>query len=115
MDAEDRVLLYRGVRIAPSEVATFRTQAELLSAQLRDCYPHCNPTKQVVMANCRRAIGEVLVQLAEASHDAELEASIHGSVSSGPSGCSTLAVRMCLSRERLPAVPRGPKCLDGLV
>ena len=73
MDAEDRVLLYRGVRIAPSEVATFRTQAELLSAQLRDCYPHCNPTKQVVMANCRRAIGEVLVQLAEASHDMELK------------------------------------------
>ena len=64
MDAEDRVLLYRGVRIAPSEVATFRTQAELLSAQLRDCYPHCNPTKQVEMATCRRAIGEVLVQLA---------------------------------------------------
>ena len=32
MDAEDRVLLYRGVRIAPSEIANFRTQAELLSA-----------------------------------------------------------------------------------
>ena len=44
---------------------------------------------RVVMANCRRAIGEVLVQLAEANHDAELEASIHGSVSSGPSGRST--------------------------
>ena len=47
MGAEDRVILYHGVRIAPSEVATFRTQAELLSAQLRDCYPHCNPAKQV--------------------------------------------------------------------
>ena len=47
MGAEDRVILYHGVRIAPSEVATFRTQAELLFAQLRDCYPHCNPAKQV--------------------------------------------------------------------
>ena len=41
------------------------------------------------MATCRCAIGEVLVQLAEASHDTELDASIHGSVSSGLSGHST--------------------------
>ena len=74
MGAEDRVILYHGVRIAPSEVATFRTQAEFLSAQLHDCYPHCNPAKQVEMATCRIAIGEVLIQLAEANHDTDLEA-----------------------------------------
>ena len=89
MDAEDRVLLYHGIRIAPSEVAAFRTEAEHISTQLRDCYPNCNPAKQQEMATCQRAIGEVLIQLAEANHDTELDASNCGSVSSGLSGRST--------------------------
>ena len=89
MDAEDRGLLYRGIRIAPSEVAAFRTEAEHISTQLRDCYPNCNPAKQQEMATCQRAIGEVLIQLAEANHDTELDASNCGSVSSGLSGRST--------------------------
>ena len=86
MDAEDRVLLYHGIRIAPSEVAAFCTEAEHISTQFRDCYLHCNPAKQQEMATCQRANGELLIQLTEANHDAELDASIRGSISSGPSG-----------------------------
>ena len=89
MDAEDRVLLYRGVRIAQSETATFRATAELISAQLRDCFPNCNPVKQQELATCRRAISEVLVHLAEVNHDAELDASSRSSITSEPSGRST--------------------------
>ena len=89
MDAEDRVLLYRGVRIPQSEIAAFRTTAELISTRIRDCFPHCNPEKQQALATCRRGIGEVLVQLIEVSHDAELESSSHGSITSEPSGRST--------------------------
>ena len=90
MDAEDQILLYRGARVPPSELATIRANAEKMAAQLRDCHPHCNPAKQREIADCRKAISEVLVQLAEASHDAELEASSRGSNSSGPLGRSTL-------------------------
>ena len=78
MDAEDQILLYRGARVPPSELATIRANAEKMAAQLRDCHPHCYPAKQWEMADCQKAISEVLVQLPEASHDVELEASSHG-------------------------------------
>ena len=68
----------------------FRTEAEHISTELHDCYPHCNPAKQQEMATCQYAIGEVLIQLAEANHDTEQDASNRGSVSSGLSGRSTL-------------------------
>ena len=89
MDAEDKVLLYHGVKVPPSELPAIRATAQELLEQLRDCHPHCTQETQQEMAGTRRAITEVLAQLTEASHDVELEASIRGSVSSGPSGQST--------------------------
>ena len=89
MEAEDKILLYHGVKVPPSELTAIRTTAGELLDQLRDCYPHCSQERQQDMAATRRAITEVMAQLTEASHDIELEVSIRGSVSSGPSGRST--------------------------
>ena len=89
MDAEDQVLLYHGVKLPPSELTAVRTEAQRLTAKLRDCHPHCSPEKQQEIAATRKAITVVLAQMAEAGHDVELEASSRGSVSSGPSGRST--------------------------
>ena len=45
MDAEDRVLLYRGVRIALSEVATFRTQASCLPSSVTATLTATQPSR----------------------------------------------------------------------
>ena len=101
MDAEDKVLLYHGTKLPPSRLPVIQAIADELLEQLRNCHPHCSEERRQDMAATRKAITEVLQQLAEASHEVEWEASTRGSVSSGPSGRSTPLDRYLLAINNL--------------
>jgi len=91
MDAEDKVLLFRGANVPLSQIDTVRADAELIAGELRDCYHHCAPPRQADINTCRRGIAEVIVQLAYVAREAEIESSnsSQDSTCSGPSRCST--------------------------
>ena len=89
MDAEDKVLLFRGSKVPFTQTNMVRGEADEIAGALRDCFPHCNPLKQEITA-CRRGIAEVVVQLAFAAHEYESDSSSsRASECGGSSRCCT--------------------------